>query len=279
MNVACPMKARIASVFLLSTAVMMPAAGQLAAPNAAGVSVGHMHLYVSDTAAQQKFWTLLGGVPVANQRLQMIQFPGVMILYRKAQINGGTAGSIVNHLGFAFKDLPAEMAKWKAAGYQIEPDQNSNAQDPNHGFLLGPDGIRIEFYGDPSLKVPIAMNHIHLYPQDVAAMQAWYVKIFGGAPSKQAVGGSPELVDCVDIPGAILAMSKSETKLDPTSGRSLDHIGFEVKDLPEFLKQAEAQGATITQKLTPSNFSSKMRVAFITDPWGTKIEVTEGLAP
>lgn len=268
------MNVRTGFRFLLAAALALPAFGQLAAPNAAGVSVGHMHIYVTDTDAHQKFWTLLGGVPVANQRLQMIQFPGVMILYRKAQINGGTVGSIVNHLGFAFKDLPAEMAKWKAAGFQIE-----QTQDTNHGFLMGPDGIRLEFFGDPSLKVPVQMDHIHLYPQDVAAMQAWYTKILGGTPCKRAVGGSPEQVDCVDIPGAVLAMSKSETKLDPTSGRSLDHIGFEVKDLPAFLAQAEAKGATITQKLTPSNFSSKMRVAFITDPWGTKMELTEGLAP
>jgi len=268
------MYTRMETLFLLAAALTMPLAGQLAPPNAAGVSVGHMHLYVSNVEAHQKFWTLLGGVPVANQRLQMIQFPGVMILYRKGETHGGTAGSIVNHLGLAFRDLPAEMAKWKAAGYQIEQDQ-----DANHGFLLGPDGVRLEFFGDPSLKVPVQMNHIHLYPQDVPAMQAWYTKILGGTPCKRAVGGSHEPVDCVDIPGAILAMSKSDTKLEPTAGRSLDHIGFEVKDLPEFLKRAEAQGATVTQGLTPSNFSSKMRVAFITDPWGTKMELTEGLAP
>jgi predicted enzyme related to lactoylglutathione lyase len=110
-------------------------------------------------------------------------------------------------------------------------------------------------------------------------MLAWYTKILGGVPSKRAIGGSHDQMDCVDIPGVILAMSKSDTKLEPTAGRSLDHIGFEVKDLPEFLKRAEAQGATVTQGLTPSNFSSKMRVAFITDPWGTKMELTEGLAP
>ena len=145
--------------------------------------------------------------------------------------------------------------------------------------LLGPDGIRLEFFGDPSLDVPVRMDHIHLFPQDVPAMQAWYAKILGGVPCKRALGGSHEPVDCVDIPGVILAMSKSETKLDPTSGHSLDHIGFDVRDLPDFLERAEAQDATITQKLTPSNFSSKMRVAFITDPWGTKMEVTQGIAP
>jgi catechol 2,3-dioxygenase-like lactoylglutathione lyase family enzyme len=267
------MNVRIASVLLLLGALITPMAGQLAAPNAAGVSAGHIHLYVSDVAAQQKFWTVMGGVPVANQRLEMIQFPGIMILLRRGETKGGTVGSIVNHFGFAFKDLPGAMAKWKAEGYNIEQD------DPNHGYILGPDGIRLEFFGDPSLTVPVQMNHIHLYPQDVPAMQAWYAKILGGAPSKRAIMGSHEQIDCVEIPGAILAMSKSETKLDPTSGRSLDHIGFEVKDLPEFLKRAEAQGANITQKLTPSNFSTKMRVAFITDPWGTKMEVTEGLAP
>jgi catechol 2,3-dioxygenase-like lactoylglutathione lyase family enzyme len=268
------MNGRIASLFLLAGALAVPVPGQLAAPNATGVRAGHIHLYVSDVAAHQKFWTVMGGVPVANEKLQMIQFPGIFILFRKAETKGGPAGSIVNHFGMVWKDLPAAMVKWKAEGYQIEQDQ-----DPNHGYVLGPDGIRLEFSGDPSLSVPVQMHHIHLYPQDVPAMQAWYVKILGGSPCKRAVDGSHETVDCVDIPGVILAMSKSEAKLDPTSGRSLDHIGFDVKDLPEFLKRAGAQGATITQKLTPSNFSSKMRVAFITDPWGTKMEVTEGLAP
>ena len=74
-------------------------------------------------------------------------------------------------------------------------------------------------------------------------------------------------------------MSPAETKLDATAGRSLDHIGFEVKDLPEFLKKMEAAGVTITQGLTASAFVSKMRVAFIADPWGTKMEITEGIAP
>lgn len=110
-------------------------------------------------------------------------------------------------------------------------------------------------------------------------MQAWYEKILGGAPCKRAIEGSRDVIDCVELPGVTLAMSKSDTKLDPTAGRSLDHIGFDVTDLPGFLKRAEEQGANITQKLTPSNFSSRMRVSFITDPWGTKMEVTEGLAP
>src|SRR5262245_7992902 len=106
------MKTTIAFVFLLAAAFAMPAAGQLATPNAAGVSLGHLHLYVSDVPAQQKFWAAMGGIPTANQRLEMIQFPGVFILLRRGEIKGGTVGSIVNHIGFVWKDLPAAKAKW-----------------------------------------------------------------------------------------------------------------------------------------------------------------------
>jgi catechol 2,3-dioxygenase-like lactoylglutathione lyase family enzyme len=267
------MKATIASVFLLAAALAMPAAGQLAAPNAAGVSLGHIHLYASDVPAQQRFWATMGGVPVANQKLEMIQFPGVFILVRRAETKGGTAGSIVNHIGFVWKDLPAAMVKWQAAGYKIEQNE------PNHGYILGPDGIRVEFSADPSLQVPVKINHVHLYPQDVPAMKAWYAKVLGGVSSKCGRAGAPDGIDCVDVPGVSLAMSQAETKLDPTAGRSLDHIGFEVRNLPEFLKRMEAEGVNITQGLTASNFVSNMRVAFITDPWGTKMEITEGIAP
>src|SRR5215470_10316024 len=150
------MKPKFVFAFVLAAVFAMPASAQLAAPNAAGVSLGHIHLYVSDVSAQQKFWATLGGVPMANQRLEMIQFPGVFILLRRGETKGGTVGSIVNHLGFVWKDLPAAKAKWEAAGYQIEQDK------PTHGYILGPDGIRLEFSGDPSLQVPVKINHIHL---------------------------------------------------------------------------------------------------------------------
>jgi catechol 2,3-dioxygenase-like lactoylglutathione lyase family enzyme len=267
------MKPTIASVLLLAVAFTMPAAAQLAPPNAAGVTLGHIHLYVSDMPAQQKFWATLGGVATANQRLAMIQFPGVFILLRGGTTTSG-AGSIVNHLGFVWKDLPAAKAKWQAEGYKIEP-----GNDPNHGYILGPDNIRLEFSGDPSLSVPVKINHVHFYPQDVAAMQAFYVKALGGVAGKCTRAGAPDGTDCVEVAGVSLAMTKSDTKLGPTAGTSIDHIGFDVKNLPDFLKRMEADGVSITQGLTPSNFVSTMRVSFIADPWGTKMEITEGIAP
>jgi len=125
----------------------------------------------------------------------------------------------------------------------------------------------------------VAMNHIHLYPQDIPAMQAWYAKVLGGVPGKRARVSTPGWIDCVDVPGVNVSFSLGATKLLPTAGRSLEHIGFEVKNLPEFLERLEAIGIKPDVPIRPSNFSPKLRVAFISDPWGTKMEITEGLAP
>lgn len=66
--------------------------------------------------------------------------------------------------------------------------------------------------------------------------------------------------------------------LAPTKGRSLDHIGFDVKDLEAFTKKLESQGIKLDEaiRLAPNQTT---KVAYLTDPWGTRIELTEKLAP
>ena len=61
-----------------------------------------------------------------------------------------------------------------------------------------------------------------------------------------------------------------------TRGRAIDHIGFEVKNLEAFVKQLEAKGMklNVAYRSVPA---IGLAIAFITDPWGTYIELTEGL--
>ena len=61
-----------------------------------------------------------------------------------------------------------------------------------------------------------------------------------------------------------------------TQGRALDHIGFEVRNLEVFLAKLAASGIKLDiayRKVPALNIA----VAFFTDPWGTYIELTEGL--
>lgn len=254
-----------------------PLLAQLAPPNADGVTMGHIHLAVRDVDAQKAFWTkIMGGTIVKNGPLEMIQFPGVFILLRKADNPEPPAGSIVNHFGFVVKDMPAALAKWKANNLKIEPTEN-----PNEAYVVAPDGIRIEVYGIPDLPVPIQMNHIHYNASDIPGMQAWYAKAFGATPGERpciACISKPAMIKTGNLPGVNLSFSGGPAGLAPTKGRSLDHIGFEVRNLEAFAKKLAAQGIKLDVPVRQVP-DSTVKIAFVTDPWGTYIELTEGLAP
>ena len=74
----------------------------------------------------------------------------------------------------------------------------------------------------------------------------------------------------------LTALGVSPEPVVPTRGRSLDHIGFEVRNLEEFCKKLEAQGIKLDRPYTPVP-ALGIAIAFITDPLGTYIELTEGL--
>jgi len=66
------------SWFRHSDWLALPLRAQLAAPNAAGVGLGQIHLIVKDVAAERRFFIeMMGGTPVDNEKISMIQFPGV----------------------------------------------------------------------------------------------------------------------------------------------------------------------------------------------------------
>ena len=104
-------------------------------------------------------------------------------------------------------------------------------------------------------------------------MQAWYAKTFG-AKMLPANPGSAFVQD--QLPGVFLNFSPSPTPTVGTTGRALDHIGFEIKDLEAFTKKLQAEGIQLTVPYTKAP-QLGLSIAFIKDPWGTNIELTEGL--
>jgi catechol 2,3-dioxygenase-like lactoylglutathione lyase family enzyme len=254
-----------------------PADAQLAPPNNLGVRVGHIHLAVKDVEAQRQFWTTaMGGTVVRNGPLSLIQFPGVFIMLRQAEPSGPPAGSIVDHFGFVLKDLEGARARWKAAGIKYDVGQTN----PNQGYVYAPDGIRVEVFGDPSLPGAVSMDHIHTFPPaaDVSAMQRWYATMLGGLAGTRQRVATPGVIDCVYFHRFNVSFSPSETRRNPTKGRALDHLGFDVRSLDETVSRLEAGGATL--EAPPRQVpNTNIRIAFLTDPWGTYIELTENLAP
>ena len=103
-------------------------------------------------------------------------------------------------------------------------------------------------------------------------MRDWYVKVFGATAATSA---NPNFITA-NLPGVGLNFSVSSAPTVPTAGRALDHIGFEVKNLEAFLAKLDAQGIKPSVSFRRVD-ALGINIAFIVDPWGTNIELTEGL--
>ncbi|HLG96155.1 MAG TPA: VOC family protein [Bryobacteraceae bacterium] len=257
--------------FWLLAASAAPLFAQTAAPNDSGVSVGHMHLVVADPDAQNKLWVgVLGGEVTHAGSLEMLKFPGVFIVVQKARTapTDGSDGSTVNHFGFLVKSYAGTKAKLMAAGVTAFPVDRPTQKQFIAEF---PEKVRVEFTEDASLNTPIAFHHIHVVTADTDSLRAWYVRTFGAKAGKRGDYESAML------PGGEVDFRKSDAAPAPTKGRSLDHIGFEITGLEAFCKNLQAQGVPFDLAYREMPQLGGMKIAFILDPAGTRIELTEGL--
>jgi catechol 2,3-dioxygenase-like lactoylglutathione lyase family enzyme len=230
--------------------------------------MGHLHFLTTQPEAHLKlFVDVLGGQHKKSGPLDWAVFPGVFLAFRKGEPAGGTDGSVVHHIGFLVKDIDATKAKLVAAGVTIERDMPQTRQF----FAMFPDNVRIEFTEDKTIDVPIQNHHIHFASHQVEEMRAWYVKTFAAVP------GMRKQFKAADIPGVNLSWNAAETAPLPSKGRSLDHIGFELTDIKAFCAKLEADGIKLDSPVRTLP-DLGLTIAFLTDPWGTRIELTEGLA-
>ncbi len=272
----------LAGLALTAGVVMM--FGQTAPPNAAGISMGHIHLVVADPAAQQKVWMdVLGGTASKAGPLTMVKYPNVFVIFTTANDAAerqGTDGSVVNHVGFSVKSFAATKAKAQAAGLAVR-DLTPNVQ----AFVTFPGNVTVEIQEDTSIASDTEFSHFHLSASDPNASRAWYIATFGGEEGERRKGvkGAKIPGGFVDILGAN-GVGRGKAKDGPpppppvaSKGRVLDHIGFEVKDLKAFTDKLVAGGQKMDMNYNDMTKNLGLKIAFLTDPNGTYIELTEGL--
>ena len=262
------------------------ASAQLLAAKDGPIVYGHHHLFVSNVDAHKRFWvdTLGGSFLTLSSGVQAVRFPNVFLLFRLTAPSGGTKGTTVDHIGFAVPDIKAVRDKLRANGYRIVTREEtvaprSIADDiavSSGGasilYVMGPDDVKVEIVEVKTQAAPIALHHVHFAGPQNAEMQAWYAKVFGAVPQP----GNGQFVSAT-LPGVTLNFSPSTGPVTATTGHAIDHIGFEVRNLEAFTKKLAADGIPIkvSYRQVPN---TDMFVAFIADPWGTQIELSEGLA-
>ena len=254
----------------LALTLFTAAQPQLAPPNDAGITFGHVHLNVRDIEVHKKLWVdHFGGVVAQKGPLVAVKLPGMLIALRQAPPTGGSEGTVMDHFGFKVRNLAEVLHAWRAAGYQVGREFTGSEGFPN-AYLMGPDDIKIELQEDKALPVKASAYHLHFLLADYEQLRDWYVDTFSLTPRKRGT-----IVTTADAPGMNLSFATSAKPTIGTRGRTIDHIGFEITNLQAFCTKLEGRGVKfdIPFRTVPA---IGLSIAYLTDPSGVYIELTEG---
>ena len=258
----------------------------------APVIVGHYHLNVTSVDEHKKFWVdTLGGTAMKIGDVDVVKFPDVFLFLRVQPPTGPTRGTTFDHIGFAVPSVPDLTAKVVKAGYALTvgretavpqappaPAAGTSAVYGRFSYLVGPDGVKVELVTSAEKNPPpITHHHVHFVNKQYVEMQQWYMKAFDATLRP----GQTDFFIGADLPGVGYMLNFFRWELGDdlvgTRGRAVDHVGFEVRNLEEFCKRLEAKGIALTAPYRKDPALGNLGTATITDPWGTVIELTEGL--
>lgn|SRR5262245_21966988 len=273
-------------------AIAPPSSAQLLAAKDAPIVYGHHHINTMNVEEQKKFFVnALGGTATmigTNRDIEIVKFPNVLIFFANRAPTGGSKGTTANHIGFSVPDIRAAVQRIKAngfpmitkteapAGREIKDDVAASPQPggASIAFAMAPDDVKIELVEAREQKAPIQLHHIHFFGPKNMEMREWYVKTFG---AKLRPPNPASVFVTADLPGVALNFTPTTDPVVGTQGRSVDHIGFEVENLEAFAKKLEADGIKFERPYGKARAALDVYVAFIKDPWGTYIELTDGL--
>ena len=262
------MKLLLTAVALLT--LVSPAYAQLAVPNEAGLTYGHVHLNVSDVELHKRLWVEhFGGVVTQKSTLVAVRLPGFLVALSAREPTGGSQGSVMDHIGFKVRNMDKFLAKWRAAGYSVD-SEFTGAEGQLNAYVTMPDDVRVELQEDQMLQVEVSGYHIHFLTSEYEELLAWYLDVF---ELEQRPRGSIQTT--TNVPGMNLSFGTASEALAPTQGRSIDHIGFEIDDLEAFCEQLKAKGIEFDTEYREID-RLQLNIAYITDPSGVRIEFTEG---
>jgi catechol 2,3-dioxygenase-like lactoylglutathione lyase family enzyme len=257
----------LAALTLLAAA---PASAQLARPNAEGVAYGPVHLNVADMEVHKRLWVEhFDGVVVVKGPLTVVKVPNMLIALTQRAPTGPSSGSAMDHFGFKVRSVAEIVAAWRAAGLEVLREFTGSEGFPNAN-LLAPDGITVEIQEEATLPVKASAYHIHFWTQQPESLMAWYAENFGAVVRPRGT-----IQTAADVPGLNLSFAGCQAECVATQGRAIDHIGFEIDGLLAFAERLKARG--ITLQTEPRTIDAiGLTIAYLIDPAGVRIELTEG---
>lgn len=257
------LKTSIVSVFCLS----------LSALSQAGVQVDHIELAVSQADAAKKWYAMHLPCAEVTDRPMAIDCGGMRIELVARQSIGGSQGTSVNHISFAYPDVAAKMQQLEdvgvgGAGVRLQrfDDGSLTRYDAGigvHGFIFDPWGTRIELIEEGASP---AFHHVHVHSADPQAAQDWYVKALDAQATDQGV-----LIGDV----AFYISRNAEGRPAATTERSVDHIALVADDLDQVTAALAGAGSNVRGPESPENARGGARRSLLAGPDGLRLEIVD----
>ncbi len=259
----------ITSLFLFCL-LISPAYAQLAVPNEAGLTYGHVHLNVTDIELHKQLWVEhFGGVVVERGPLTVVKLPNMLVALTPREPTMGSQETVMDHFGFKVRNIEKFMEKWRTTGLEMG-DTFTGSEGQTNVYVMMPDDVWVEMQEDQGLSVEISGYHVHFRTPGHEELLAWYSDIFG-----LEIRPRGRIATTTNAPGMNLSFGGSNEPRLPTRGSSLDHIGFELDDLEAFCEELAAKGIAFDVPFREIP-AIGLKIAYIIDPAGVRIELTEG---
>ena len=240
-----------------------------ATSDAADADYHHVHLAATN-AQEAADWYIEHMGCEDFGRAGACQVGQVQLIFAERDPQGGSVSSGIDHIGFSFQDLSAKMTGWKAAGLNVLDDIREVDGLFKLAFVEDPWGTKIEVVEDHE---DLGFHHLHLRSPTPAETLAWYQNVFGGE--------SDQMKGCLN--GVrygrvwLLVSQLREGSLEPTRGRSIDHLGWGFADLDAAAEEIRGKGVEFQTEPRPytNPLGQDMKISFIMGPDDVRIEVVQ----
>lgn len=232
-------------------------------------SDGHIHLSASSAdEAVQWYARHFSGTPIKfngnpNMPVNSVLFGSMEIVFFEREPTGGSVGTGLDHIGFSASNVDQIAAAIAAdGGRKLGDTIVFNGMDI--AFVEDPWGTKIELINDGELR---GFHHLHLSVPDPAETLGWFTVAFSGQIT-QFAGAVP----AIKYGQIWLMASPSEGPVEPTEGRSLDHLGWNVPDMAAQEQYLNDRGVELSME--PIDYEG-FKIAFLEGPNGIRLELVQ----
>jgi catechol 2,3-dioxygenase-like lactoylglutathione lyase family enzyme len=159
-----------------------------------------------------------------------------------------SAGSVIDNIGFSFRNLDAKVQEIQAAGAKIVTPAADVPGLWRRAVVEDPWGTKLELVEDPDL---FGFHHITLVVPNPEQIQTWYVRAFGGERIKYR-----DRIDAIryrNLSAFYLFLVKGEGAT-PSQGHSIDHLAWGPLDLDKVVSDLTGLGVKFTSNPNPRSY-------------------------